>query len=70
MTNEWPSLLAPGDKIVSIITFERRFQLNVRQEAPGQARKCQESAHLMVLFSTRTVHSVKAGKVLECFRIP
>jgi hypothetical protein len=25
MTNEWPSLLAPMDKIVPIIAFERRF---------------------------------------------
>jgi hypothetical protein len=25
MANEWPSLLAPGDKIVPIIAFERRF---------------------------------------------
>jgi hypothetical protein len=25
MTNKWPSFLAPGDKIVSIIAFGRRF---------------------------------------------
>jgi hypothetical protein len=25
MTDEWPSLLAPGDKIVPIIAFGRRF---------------------------------------------
>jgi hypothetical protein len=25
MTDEWPSLMAPGDKIVPIIAFVRRF---------------------------------------------
>jgi hypothetical protein len=59
MTNEWPSLLASGDKIVPIIAFGRRFLAKF----PPSRKFC----HQMVLFSARTVHSLKARRVLRCF---
>jgi hypothetical protein len=48
MTNEWPSLLAPGDKIFPIIAFRRRLLNKFYQEAPGLARKRRKSCHQMV----------------------
>jgi hypothetical protein len=71
MTDEWPSLLAPGDKIVPIIDFGRGFLVEL---PPRSSWISQEMLELLqsdgVIFHTDTVHSVNAGRVLECFQIP
>jgi hypothetical protein len=42
MTNEWPSLLAPEDKIVSIIAFGRRFSVELPPRSPWLSQETSE----------------------------
>jgi hypothetical protein len=43
MTNEWPSLLAPGDKTVPIIVFGRRFLVELLPRSSWISQKTSES---------------------------
>jgi hypothetical protein len=68
MTDEWQSLLVPGDKIVPIIAFGRGFLVEL---PPRSSWLRQETSEILPSDGvTWTAHSVKAGRVLECFRIP
>jgi hypothetical protein len=58
MTNEWSSLLAPGDKIVPIIAFGRRFLVEL---SPRSSRKYRKSCHYFL--------RGRFTQVLGCFRI-
>jgi hypothetical protein len=42
MTNEWPSLLAPGDKIFPIISFGRRFLVELPPKSSWLSQKTSE----------------------------
>jgi hypothetical protein len=42
MNNEWPSLLAAGDKIVIIIAFERRFLVELQPRSSWQNQETLE----------------------------
>jgi hypothetical protein len=44
MSNEWPSLLAPGDKIVPIIAFGRRFLVEL---PPRSSWLSQETSEIL-----------------------
>jgi hypothetical protein len=49
MTNEWPSLLAPRDKIVPIIAFGRRFIVEL---PPKNSWLSQETLEILPFFYT------------------
>jgi hypothetical protein len=42
MANEWPSLLAPGDEIVPIIAFGRRFLVEISPRSSWLSQKTSE----------------------------
>jgi hypothetical protein len=42
VTNEWPSLLAPGDKIVPIIAFGRRFLIELLPKSSWLSQETSE----------------------------
>jgi hypothetical protein len=44
MSNEWPSVLAPGDKIVPIIAFGRRFLVEL---PPRSSWLSQETSEIL-----------------------
>jgi hypothetical protein len=44
MSDEWPSLLAPADKIVPIIAFERRFKVEL---PPKSFWLCQQTLEIL-----------------------
>jgi hypothetical protein len=42
MTNKWPSFLAPGDKIVPIIAFGRRYLVELTPKISWLSQKMSE----------------------------
>jgi hypothetical protein len=70
MSNEWPSLLAPGEKIVPIIAFGRGFLVEL---PPRSSWLSQETSEILpsddVIFYTDG-SLCEGGPVLGCFRIP
>jgi hypothetical protein len=67
MTDEWPTFLAPGDKLVPIIAFGRGFLVEL---PPKRSWLSQETSEILPWCDERMVHFAKVGWVLECFRIP
>jgi hypothetical protein len=60
MTDEWPFLLTPGDKIVRFTAFGRGFLVEL---PPRSSWLSQETSEILPSDGV-TVHSVKAGQVL------
>jgi hypothetical protein len=67
MTDEWPSFLAPGDKLVPVTAFGRGFLVELPPRSSWLSR---ETSEILPWCDEQMVHFVKVGWVLECFRIP
>jgi hypothetical protein len=63
MTNEWPSLLTPKDKIVPIIAFGRRFLVEPPPRSSGQSQETSEilPSHGVIFYTDGPFCEGRAG---------